>query len=239
MTLSREQTAAKNWLVASRLMADMVRAGAPDTEAAYTTFCDAVNAYGQQELFARRAERIDAIQATKRLAAARDRSISERFRSRGDIGIGYALDELAALLESGVSDSLNATDEHAGRLDEFSEDLLFQFSELEIKPKDVTRLGEVLRDVIGEARDGGEKQLISAMQQRLETLRDLRAQPDRGAVDNIPVWKVVAIAIAIGFAVWLVVRCIKALRNKKPCHFGVTGDQAIVITFMALLASFC
>ena len=239
MILSREQAAAKEFLNTSRILGDMlVDDDTPEISAAYTNFIHAVASYGQQELFARQAERADTldIHTQKQKHASK---MSQWYRERGDRSIGYALDDLGRMLERGLSDKLEIDEDHKDVFEKLHEDLRFQSSELEIKPQDMTKLDNVFQEVIRETTLGGPRGLVTFMHKKLEELRYVRNQPNRGAVDNIPFWKVIAIAIAVGMAIWLAVRCVAAWIQGKRCNFLVTAGQAVVIVFATMMALFC
>ncbi|MCU0327235.1 MAG: hypothetical protein MUF45_18730 [Spirosomaceae bacterium] len=97
------------------------------------------------------------------------------------------------------------------KADDFRSELLVFFEDLEIKPVDVDKLLKVLDETLSECSKSPE-QTIAYLQKKVEELNKLRSSEDRGAVDNIPWWKIVAIAVFVGLAAWEIWRCI--IRNK-------------------------
>ncbi len=117
---------------------------------------------------------------------------------------------------------------------EFRNDLISFFEDLEIKPTDVDKLIKVLDETLAECSKGPE-QTLAYLQRKTDELSKLRNSPDRGAVDNIPWWKLVAIAIYIGLAIWDIWRCI--IRNR--CS---TAEKVVIKvghTIASLIMKFC
>lgn len=120
------------------------------------------------------------------------------------------------------------------KADEFRGELLTFFEELEIKPTDVDKLIKVLDETLSECSKSPE-QTIAYLQNKSVELDKLRSSDDRGAVDNIPFWKIVAIAVFVGLAVYDIWRCI--IKNK--CS---TAEKAAIkagYTIASLVMKFC
>lgn len=118
--------------------------------------------------------------------------------------------------------------------EEMKTELSIFFEELEIKPADVDKLLKVLDETLKVCSESPEK-TIAYLQKKTEELIKLRDSKDRGAVDNIPWWKIVAIAVFVGLAAWEIWRCI--IQNK--CSKAEKAALKAGYTIASLVMKFC
>ncbi len=123
---------------------------------------------------------------------------------------------------------------HTFKVGDFRNEMLTFFEDLEIKPVDVDKLIKVLDETLNECSKSPEH-TIAYLQQKTEELNKLRSSDNRGAVDIIPWWKIVAIAVFVGIAAWDIWRCI--IRNK--CSKAEKAALKAGYTIASLVMKFC
>lgn len=83
-----------------------------------------------------------------------------------------------------------------------------ELANLEIKPKDIERIIEQLDEALVVAKSGDPLALVDHIAAKLKELAGVRAGNDRGMVDNIPWWKIVAVAVFFAITIWALFRCV-------------------------------
>lgn len=121
---------------------------------------------------------------------------------------GLRLLEQAATLLVAHRDALPDAEPRRRRIDlsAYRTEMLGYFQDVEMKASDVAKLGKLLDEVTAEAMKG-ERALVEYILRKVKELAKARAGQDRGAVDNIPWWKLLAIAIYYGVGIWDIIRC--------------------------------
>jgi hypothetical protein len=114
-------------------------------------------------------------------------------------------------------------------------DLSFHLAELEIKPSDAVRIAEAAKPILDLASRGDVTALYKEVADRAVHLQKLRSTEDRGTQDNIPVWKVAAIVVAVGIWVWALFKC----KWWGSCSLKEGLGYFIAFWIAALIAKFC
>ena len=231
--ISREYESASQFLCASDFMLDLVRDDHGDALAEFTSsFIVAVAAFGTCERHARIAERTGLLKC----ADARGKAAAEesaRQNAKGLVALGYArrgLDAYRQQIPNLPTKAVPAAD-----FESFLNDLRFALVDLDAKTSDTEKMYRAVSENLEQLRKGGAAALGNYLDTNLANLEKLRRQNDRGAVDNIPVWKVAAIAVAVGVWVWALFRC----RWWGSCSRKEGLAYAVVIWLAGLIARFC
>jgi hypothetical protein len=89
------------------------------------------------------------------------------------------------------------------RLDTFQREVRVAIADWDMKVSDAEKLDAVVAEAVGHVRKAGLDTLPSYLDRKLAELGKLRRRRDRGAVDNIPWWKIVILA---GFLGWMILQ---------------------------------
>lgn len=166
----------------------------------------AVASFGRAEMIDRQTSRYGA------LGSPATEDAGEAFRRYHDAGLNNLASAAEILREfRALVEAQGPADVDSGQLDQrlgsFSSGVRTELAALEMKPADVERLAAQLQEVISVARDGDALRLLDHIIGKVEELAKVRAGDDRGMVDNIPWWKVVAVAVFFAIAVWALIKC--------------------------------
>jgi hypothetical protein len=115
------------------------------------------------------------------------------------------------------------------------EELQFHLGELEVKPSDSSRIAKAISPIFDLVGQGNVNGLYEHVARQAGTLQRLRASESRGAEENIPVWKIVAIAVAVGVWVWALFKC----KWWGSCSLKEGLAYAIIFWISAFIAKFC
>lgn len=196
------------------------------------SFIQSILSFGNSELYARQAGRSKGLKIQESLVKE-SMQMSKEYNEKGFRNLSYARDTLKQLrkeLESYPEVKLDKKD-----VASFQSELMHQVSELEIKESDALKIKEAFSSSLESIISGGAKALPDYLEQQIDKLEKIRRQPDRGAVDNIPVWKVAAIVVAVGVWVWALFRC----KWWGSCSLREGLAYFIVFWIAALIAKFC
>lgn len=232
-TLTREQAACSEFLRSS----DFMREIADDKHGrALLDFTDslilAVTAFGTAELHARHAERCEVL----KLPAQRARLASQQSARHHDKGLTLiahcrkSLKEFRRELDDFPTDTVPARE-----FETLHKDIREALVELEVKASDVDKIDKTIRTCLDLVSANGAATLPDYLDKHLDELESLRKRKDRGAVENIPVWKVAAIALAVGVWVWALFRC----RWWGSCSKKEGLSYFILFWLAVLIARFC
>lgn len=232
--LAREQQATSEFLRASAFMRDI----ADDRHSAsLLEFTDsvilAIAEFGTAELHARHAERMKTLKLARPRAQASAAQQVARHQKKGFALIACgrkALDAFRRELADFPTDLVAARE-----IDALGQDLRESLVDVELKASDVEKVDKVIGACLDEIRAKGAAALPGYLGKHLAELERLRKGADRGAVDNIPVWKVAAIAVAVGVFVWALFRC----RWWGSCSLKEGLAYAVVFWIAALIARYC
>jgi hypothetical protein len=201
--LSREQAASAEFLHASAKLEEVARDGHGQGLATFAEHVvQAINAFGLSELHARQAERYETLNLRAETAEVA-RKLSEEHNEKGlrnldssRRGLQVFREELAGYPKAEIGPAVEA----------FRDEFRVQLAQLEVKASDVERLDSSLGEVFEVAAAGADG-LPDYLEKHLGELEKARRGADRGAIENIPIWKVIAIVVAIGVWIWALFRC--------------------------------
>lgn len=120
-------------------------------------------------------------------------------------------------------------------LDEFRQDLLDLFIDVEWKASDITKIQNVINEVFSNISQQPSENLLTYIESKITELANVRQSPTRGTEENLPIWKVLAAAVLIGFAAWAVYACYYRSRGctKKQRRTYETVMSIALITYGA------
>lgn len=230
--LSREQAASASFLNASVPLREVAEDGHGQGLANFAgLFIQAVNSFGLSELHARQAERVQAL----KLPAAGARAAQARSKQHNDRGLRL-LEESRATLKLFREELATFPDTAASerQVRAVREEFRTGLVELELKASDVAQIDAAAAEAFELVRSGANS-LPDYLEHHLARLEKVRRQPDRGAVDNIPIWKVIAIVVALGVWIWAFFRCSWWGR----CSFAEGLAYFVIFWLAALVVRFC
>lgn len=198
---------------------------------------EGANAFIEALLWFGRTERI-AHAAQRRTAAGLkpDPGTDATVRKFNNNGLAALADATAALQRAAASIPAAAPKKEAlaAAADVFG-DLKGLFADCDIKPSDVGKLAKLLDEATA-AVASGEKSGFDAMLKKLGELDAARRRPDRGDVENIPIWKIAAIAVFLGLTLAVVLRC---FANRNHCSDVIQAALVAGMAIASLVIRFC
>lgn len=232
--LSEKQIAVRDFLEASEYLRQIADDGQGRGMLEFTeSFIQSVASFGVSELYAREAERYLALGLSKRKANY-SLEKSKHHHEKGLRAVGYAknaLNQFRKDLEEYPTDMrLDERD-----ISELIQGLNEQLADLDIKRSDAEKISKTLQEGMHAIAREGAQALPDYLEERIEELAKLRSQEDRGAVENIPVWKVAAIAVALGVWIWALFRC----KWWGSCRLKEGLGYFIVFWIAVYIAKFC
>lgn len=104
---------------------------------------------------------------------------------------------------------------------------------LEIKGSDALELSNEIEAVTSKLVAGNTgQQLLEYIAAKVQQLADVRSQPGRGAESNIAIWKLIAAAVMLGLASWVVYKCYYSQRlcskREKAIYNSILAVAMIV-----------
>lgn len=204
---SRNQTRIQNFIDASRKLEPFVRDERSDLLAEVLHgMTDAVILFGRSEMDYRQAQRYRALDIKSEEAQRRE--------ERGGFHHERGLQSLEAAIESIREFEQEASEYEPVEISSDDEDIQYlrrewraQLAELEIKASDVKRLNDALEEALGAVIEGQAEGIARFVEQRLTELQEIRESETRGTEENIPVWKIAAVAAFFGIAMWALMKC--------------------------------
>jgi hypothetical protein len=171
----------------------------------------AIASFGRAEMMVRQVER-DTFMPVRHSPWSMDETLSHYHRA----GLNSLSDASESLREfrafvAAQTEQQRGRDFDARRLDErlarFDRGVRVELGSLELKANDVERLIGQLDQALAVAREGDPLRLLDHIGGKLDELAKVRRGEDRGMVDNIPWWKIVAVAAFFAIAVWALIKC--------------------------------
>lgn len=213
--LSRDQWNVEEYLRSGPLLYQAV--GSPEEQPlrdALLALDGAIASFGRAEMLDRQASREDVLlrrgRDRKHTPESRQPEAFDRYQAAGLRGLESAAASLRDFRE--VIQQQGGQDPDRGeleqRLDAFDESLRLELAALELKPADAERLVAQLEEAMSSARDGDPVRVLDFAAAKIDELASVRSGADRGMVDNIPWWKVVAVAVFFGITVWALIKCV-------------------------------
>lgn len=232
---SRELRASQDFALGNQSMLDILYSSDdPTVSKIYSQFSDAVEHYGYAEMHFRQSERN--LVAKRFVNAQKDiATIANRFNSKGGIILTNAVTNLKTLIAQ-VQKEPVVKPKNLAQLDAFANDFLDIITLGEMKPADVEKINTELQNCVDIAKKGGDREILNYAQLKFAQLMEVRRSDNRGAVDNIPVWKMVAIAAFLAIAFYLVWRC---LAKGKGCDVVERLAKGMGKTLLTLIISLC
>lgn len=236
MYTSEEYAAAQEFLDLERAFLDMI-GDDPDLPA-LMYLVDAVGTathqFGLCELFDRKAGRL-ADEGSGGARADGYRALSERYHKRGLAALDRALRESAALNKQ-IEESRTRHDPDRANpaIRDLVEEMGLLFGESALKVSDVEKLRRTLREAV-EGSGGGPAGTGKYVAAKLNDLREARLSEDRGNRDNIPVWKIVIIAVYVGVSILKIIRC--TIRDR--CRRGEKAAYEAAAVALGISLKFC
>lgn len=120
-------------------------------------------------------------------------------------------------------------------LDILHQELRKGLVDLDIKASDVKKLDDTIQECFDSVRSKSAEGLADYIESKLKDLENIRKQPDRGAVENIPIWKIAAVAVALGVWVWALFRC----KWWGGCSYKEGLAYAVIFNVAAYIAWLC
>jgi hypothetical protein len=157
------------------------------------------------------------------------------YQELGLISLQEIIDR-SKLLEKELSDQSGTVSEAhiKSKLQEARLRFNLYLSDSELKGSDIKKLNLVF-DEVEFAFNKSEKAVGELVNQKLIELQKLRKSPDRGNVENIPIWKLVSIAVYVGVGLTYVIRCILLDR----CSRGEKAFFYLTALILGISLKFC
>jgi hypothetical protein len=194
-------------------------------------FVQATANFGLCELRVRQAERLDALGRQEQIGLLRDRSAVAN--TKGLRSLSNAREALNNFRQelAGYPDRADV----GAAIDRVREEVPNALADLEVKAPDIEKINAALDEGFEVARAGDPGQVADYLEERVRRLDRVRRQEDRGTVENIPVWKIVAIAVAVGIWIWAFFRC----TWWGSCSYAEGLAYFIIFWLAALVSRFC
>lgn len=198
------------------------------------TFLDGFRTLGVGELYARQHER-QALLSELKAQAARSKALFVSYNNKGLDRIATAKQKLSTVAAD-FSVLIPAKSAKAVEVSvkEFISEFKLLSVDLEIKGRDAEKLFNAVDQAFQSYQDKGYEGLTALLGNKLDELTTVRKSDNRGAVDNFPVWKVIAIIVALGVAILGAIHC-----SWFRCSLAAGAAYYIVFAIAAIVAQFC
>ncbi|MBV7296940.1 hypothetical protein [Enterovibrio paralichthyis] len=231
--LSIKQEAVSSFLQSSNPWRDLSKNWPDDSWANFAdSLINAVAIFGETEHFAREAERCQVLGIQK----DREKQCNRMVKKRNAAGLDVLSDAGAALkkMKKRAKDAKVCSAKRIkSELAAFESDFADLLVDSQLKPSDVRKVQNVVEEAVSLARKKGVDGMFSLLEKNLDELTSLRKRDDRGAFDNVPMWKIVAVALFLGVAVIAIIHCL---------GFGCRGNEisyGAALLVLGLIALFC
>lgn len=198
-----------------------------------TVLINSTAIFGETEHFAREAERCKILGVQR----AREKFCSKMVAKKNAEGLAVlaGAEQALALMKDIVKNIKKGplTKKMGRELKSFETGFADILVDSDIKPSDAGKVQKVVSDVVSIAAEKGVAGTMSLLEKKLDEYLKVRKQDDRGAVDNVPHWKIVAVALFLGVAVIAIIHCL---------GFGCRGSEisyAAALLVLGLIALFC
>jgi hypothetical protein len=197
-------------------------------------FIDAARTLGVGELYARRHERESRLKSLENEA----KGSKALFIKHNQLGMQRLADTSQKLKEAvkelgahfGQKDLKSILPRINAQVDEFK----FQCVELEIKGKDVDKLYTAVDSLVSSLQKGGLKGIADLLDCKLTELATVRKSENRGAIDNFPVWKMIALVFFLGAWIIAVIHC-----TLFGCTTTAGASYSIIMAIAAIVTTMC
>lgn len=233
-TLSLRQSAIMQFLALGRGFTESAKEW-PDDSLAHLSdmLLSALTLFGECEFYAREAERCNLLKRQKE----REKYASAMMKKRNDAGLEILKLSKARLSQidfKGIQASRAQITKAAAGLDQYADEFRDILVDSGIKPSDAKKVDSVLTEIMKAAKRGfgdlGE--LIATKHDELEALRK---SVDRGTHDNVPAYKLVAVALFLGISVIGVLHCLVF----RACDAISASSYVAALLVLGLIALMC
>jgi hypothetical protein len=169
------------------------------------TTTEALSFFIESELNHRQAERYQAVDLQPEVVAfmgANGQAANER-------GLEVLRTATAAVgtARENVADLRVETAEVARLAGEFHREVRANLADSELKVDDIKRLDAIIAEVVDATRAGSLGAAVDQIERGLGQLDDVRRQPNRGAVENFPLWKIGGLIVLLGVGIIFFIHC--------------------------------
>jgi len=233
--LSREQNALLQFKLESMPLKEMIAdTGVKSLIGLNNVLIEAVGYFGVCEHYARQAERSSLVKTH----LSRVKHSELLMKRHNEVGVEILsgsqshLRELASQFGEGRP---RDTDEKVKvAVNDVIGELKAVITEFETKPSDIKKISNAIDEVHAAFKKSGHEGIIKLLDKKFVELSKLRKSPDRGAVDNIPIWKAIAIVAAVGIWILGFIHC-----GWFRCSVAWGAAYAIGFNIAVLIARFC
>lgn len=198
---TREQVAVGDWLDRASLIRPTLATAAekvPTVLPYFDALSGVIACFGRTELLARRYDRGEA------LGLRPDKALLAEVTKHNEAGLGQltVLRSTLAQMEKDLAAAKLAKGFATKRLKETSDEFRLALVDWDMKGTDARKIGDVLDEMVGLVTKKGVTALPGYLDEKFAELEQVRRRPDRGAIDNIPWWKILIIVGMVGW--WII-----------------------------------
>jgi hypothetical protein len=238
---SRELRAAHEFDLSNMTMTDIIRSsGDANLISLYNDLSQAIGNFGYSEMWDRQELRtavaFPSHIASKEAQAAPSQSAltAARFNAKGVTIAKDAMKSVDALIAE--AKGVDTKPGNLARVQDFRSDFMSIIATGEMKADEVKQIQVELDLVLDLAKKGGEITVLNFIKTKTNLLLNTRLSAQKSAGNGIPAWKVVAIAIFLGVALFLLLRCL--LKN-KGCNLVEQIAKGKGKTILGLIRNLC
>ncbi len=200
---TREQNAVGEWLEQVGLIRPQLATAAekvPTLLPYFDSLTGVVACFGRTELVARTYDRAVALG----LQPERHDALAAEVRKHNEAGIAQTavLRSTLKQLEKDLGAAKLAKAHVNARLTECSDEFKAALVDWDMKGSDAKKIADVLDEMVGLVTKKGAAALPGYLDKTFAELVEVRQRPDRGAIDNIPWWKILIIVGMVGW--WII-----------------------------------
>jgi hypothetical protein len=205
---TREQIAVGDWLDRASLIRPNLATAAekvPTVLPYFDSLTSVVACFGHTELVARRFDRAEALG----LLPDRGKALRTEVTKRNEAGLAHitVLRSTLGQLEKDLAASKLSKGFVSRRLKETSDEFKLALVDWDMKGSDAKKIAVVLDEMVGLVSKEGVTALPRYLDGKFAELEEVRRRPDRGAIDNIPWWKILIIVGMVGWWIIQVLWC--------------------------------
>lgn len=230
--LSREQNNSRIFLQTAHAGIADICCDAPLLSDYYYGFAAAVDNFGQCELHFRSADRCSILNIDADKQAFENRELI-RFNNIGLDALNKASLSLAGYILINPGSTTPIGQNQVAGLRTYMAEFI---SNIEMKASDAKKMMDTFDEIVTAVNTNGEQGFLTYLQTKTAQLQAFRQSPSRGTEENIPVWKLAAIAVFLGLGIYGIIRCF--VRGKN-CGAVYSKAEYAGLTAAAIVASFC
>lgn len=167
-------------------------------------FEDAFVLFGISELSYKKAERAAALNVYPDSVTFHT-NFGQKYNMKGVEALTQCLAHLQAFNQSEIF--ATCPPNFFADLQEMKLDAFDFLIDLEFKVSDVVKVQEKIDEVISVINLQSGNNLLVYLEGKINELIIARQQPDRGNIDNIPLWKLIAVCVNLGVGTWAIYAC--------------------------------